>query len=369
MNAQVCLVAELQRALGHSSDDARERILSRVTNLFLSATHYDDEQIRLYDEIMMRLVERIEKAALVELSEQLAPIDRAPPNVIRSLAMNDAIDVAGPVLLRSPCLSDEQLIAIANAKSPAHLLAISGRDRLSEPLTDVLVSKGDGQVAQQVVANPGARFSEAGFEALVERAEKDERLAVGIVGRPDVPLHIFCSLQACASEVVQQRLLTATRHENHARVQEVIARVSGAIADEVPRPRKYAEALRRVLSRHGSGNLNEDDVVYFARRGEVAETVAALSVIWSLPIEATERIVCRAPVGALLLCSKGAGFAWSTVREIARIRSTEPSPQRLIELRNNFAALSETTARVALTAWQRGEPRISPIEPTCCAAG
>jgi uncharacterized protein DUF2336 len=369
MNTHVSLMTELQQALDRGSDGARERILSRVTALFLSASHYDDEQIRIYDEILLRLVERIEEAALVQLSEHLAPIEHPPPNVIRTLAMNDAIDVAGPILLRSPGLSDEQLIAIAQAKSQAHLLAISGRGRLSEPLTDVLVSKGDGKVAQQVVSNPGARFSQAGFEVLAKRAENDEELAAGIVGRPDVPLRVFCSLLASATEIVQQRLLAATHQENHARVQEVVVRVSGAIADEVPPPPNYAEALRSVLSQHGSGNLTEEDVMYFACRRELAETVAALSVVWSLPIEVTEHLVCRMPVDTLLLCSKGAGFAWSTVRAIAQVRPAAPSPQRLIELRNRFASLSESDGRVALIKWQRGEPRTSPIEPNLRALG
>jgi hypothetical protein len=108
--------------------------------------------------------------------------------------------------------------------------------------------------------------------------------------------------------------------------------------------------------------LNEEQVASFARRGELEQTVAALSLVWSMSIEVTERIVCQAPVEVLLLCSKGVGFAWSTVGAIAQVRPTEPSPQRLIELRNKFATLSESDGRVALNEWQRGEPRGTPMD-------
>ena len=44
-------------------------------------------------------------------------------------------------------------------------------------MTDVLVRRGDRDVARQVAENHGARISETGFVRLVERAESDGMLA------------------------------------------------------------------------------------------------------------------------------------------------------------------------------------------------
>src|SRR5580704_8958796 len=83
--------------------------------------------------------ERIETRALIRLSTVLAPVDNAPIEVIRRMAHDDEIEVAGPVLVRSTRLSDDDLIRIAETRSQQHQLAISGRALLIEMVTDVLV--------------------------------------------------------------------------------------------------------------------------------------------------------------------------------------------------------------------------------------
>jgi hypothetical protein len=62
------------------------------------AGQYDPAQMKLFDGVLMRMIERIEIHALAELGERLAPIDGAPVEVIRHLARHDEIIVAGPVL-------------------------------------------------------------------------------------------------------------------------------------------------------------------------------------------------------------------------------------------------------------------------------
>jgi uncharacterized protein (DUF2336 family) len=347
------LMAELGRALNEGSEANGARILSNITNLLLSATSYDQEQIRLYDEVIGRLITRIGTLALVELSEQIAPINYAPPNVIRALAVNDDIRVAGPVLTQSPCLTDDTLVTIANEKSQAHLLAISRRERLSDPVTDVLAAKGNPTVAQQVIANPGAQFSENGFNVLAKRAERHESLAVGIVARPDLPLCVFSRLLACASDEVKRRLLAATRQQSQDLISDVVTRAAGMIADEASHYRDYSAALRNVILGHPSGKLTEADVVYFAERGELEEMVAALSVIWCVPIELADQLVLRGRVNSLLFCSKAADFEWPTVAAILRKRPLEPTPRRPTEL--EYAALSARMAGEVLSVWQSGQ--------------
>jgi uncharacterized protein (DUF2336 family) len=149
MTAQL-LVMELDRTLDDCSKTRRAQILSRVTDLFLSETQYSDEQICLYDEVMGRLIQRIETDALAQLSERLAVIDWAPPNLVLSLARHDEIAVSCAVLAKSNRLRDDDLVAIAQTKSQDHLLAICCRGRLSEPITDVLVARGNAEVARTV---------------------------------------------------------------------------------------------------------------------------------------------------------------------------------------------------------------------------
>ena len=93
--------------------------------LFLDgAEHFNDEHVALFDDVIGYLIEEIEAKALAELARRLAPVPNAPHGVVRTLAKNDDIAVAGPVLQQAR-LAEPDLIHIAETKSQAHLLALS----------------------------------------------------------------------------------------------------------------------------------------------------------------------------------------------------------------------------------------------------
>jgi uncharacterized protein (DUF2336 family) len=55
----------------------------------------------VFGEVIERLADEIEVAARAQLSNRLAPSDNAPVKVVKKLAFDDSIDVAGPVLRQS----------------------------------------------------------------------------------------------------------------------------------------------------------------------------------------------------------------------------------------------------------------------------
>ena len=150
------LIIELEDAVQSHSAERRVETLRRVTDLFLGeADRLNDEQIAVFDDVLGKLIQRIETKALVELSSRLAPIDTAPIDVIRRLARDEEIAVAGPVLTQSPRLTAADLIEVAKTKSQGHLLAISGRSQLEEAVTDALLTRGNHEVASRLAANSG----------------------------------------------------------------------------------------------------------------------------------------------------------------------------------------------------------------------
>src|ERR1700688_3203867 len=204
------LLDELQTTLAHGTVARRVETLRRVTDLFINgAVDFSDEQIGLFDDVFQCLMEHIEASARALLAERLAPIDSAPPLTIRALAFDDLIEVAAPVLSRSERLDDETLIETARNKSQAHLMAISIRKVLSRAVTDVLVLRGNDEVIQSTVNNPGAEFSDRGFTRLVDRTEGDDNLATCLAVRPTIPRHLYLKLLAKASATVRERLEAA----------------------------------------------------------------------------------------------------------------------------------------------------------------
>jgi uncharacterized protein (DUF2336 family) len=184
------LMQDLERAIAIGSTGRNEATLRRVTDLFLlDAPLFTDEQIRIFEGVIGRLVAAAGTRARAELALRLAEAAHAPPGVIRALA-HDEIAVAHPILVHSPRLADEDLIAVAAARGRDHLRAIARRKALAEPVTDLLVARGDGPAMRAMAANTGARLSAEGAAALVDRARFDDDLRQWLARRTDLPLQV-----------------------------------------------------------------------------------------------------------------------------------------------------------------------------------
>lgn len=182
------LILELDAALSKATNHRQLEILRRVTDLFvMGADKYSDEQIAIFDDVIARLIAKMDQRALRELSARLADVANPPKSVVTQLSVSDDITISGPALEKSEGISDEALVSIATSKSQKHLKAIAGRPKLSEVVTDVLVDRGDPEVSRRVSANLGARLSEIGFVKLINRAKKDRNLADAIAMRDDLP--------------------------------------------------------------------------------------------------------------------------------------------------------------------------------------
>src|ERR1700687_1603201 len=125
------LIAQFDAALGKLPSSQHLVIQRQVTDLFLGcAAFHSERQAAIFNGVMGRLIERVDRRALLELSGRLATVDNAPANVIGRLSSDNDIAIAGPVLEKSNVLTDENLVAIAKVKSQDHLWAIAGRKRL-----------------------------------------------------------------------------------------------------------------------------------------------------------------------------------------------------------------------------------------------
>src|SRR6516165_11139338 len=145
------LVEEFEAALTSGSVARRIDILARITDLFTSGVErYSKDQIDLFDDVMMRLVRTVVAKTRAEVAERLTPIAKAPSHLMRLFALDDNIAVAGPVLARSACLAERDLLEAARTKSQRHLLAIAQRSLLSEALTDILIERGDRDVVRSL---------------------------------------------------------------------------------------------------------------------------------------------------------------------------------------------------------------------------
>ncbi len=352
MGAPVSLLPELEDVVQHGSAEKRAETLRRITTLFLDgAAAFSNEHVGLFDDVIGYLIEEIEAKALAELARRLAPVPNAPEGVVRTLAENDDIAVAGPVLKQAR-LDDPELMQIAESKSQAHLLALSERTNVSEALAEILVTRGDREVARSIATNQKAQLSENAFSTLVKRAEQDGVLAEKVGLRTDIPPRLFRQLLMQASDVVQKRLLAQAKPETQAEIRRVLAKVTDEVAARAS-PRNYTAALAAVRALHKERKLSEADIAEYAKSGRYEETIAALATLCAVPVEVVDRLMAGERADPVLILARSAGFGWPTVREVINARpGLKPSPATLDAAYENFERLTAATAQRVVRFWQ-----------------
>lgn len=344
-------LVEVEDAIATRSASGRGETLRKVTDLFVGgAERLNEQQVAVFDDVLVRIVELTDTAAKAELSERLSTIANAPVNVVDRLANDDSIEVAQPVLANSNRVSEARLAELAATKGRRHMLAIAGRQQLGEQITDALLRRGDHQVARTVATNAGARVSEKGYEALVDLAAGDPHLAEFVVQRQDIPPRHFRTLIAMAPEPVQQRL-ASTNPRLAERIRQAIAEAQEAAQ---PVQRDYTRAKETVDALAKTEMLDDDTVHDFAKAEQFEESVVALAVLTGLTIEPTARLLTSEPVSTLLIAARSAELTWPTAKALMLLRTAgHSSPQDIEDARMNFVRLNPVTAKQGLKFYKQ----------------
>jgi uncharacterized protein (DUF2336 family) len=355
MTTTISLIDDLERALANNDDAHRAQMLSRVTDLFfVGAGHYSADQVNLFEEVITKLAATIEPMVRAKLAERLAPAANAPAGVVRMLAFDDNIEVARPVLRASKCLSESDLVDNANSKSQEHLIAISERKNLSEAVTDVLVTRGDQHVAYSVSRNASARISHAGFRMLLKRAIGDDKLAMLVGTRADLPRQHFLRLIDQASAAVRARLVAENLGDS-AVVDDVVEEIStGLRTDACKLSADYAAARAAVEALHRAGKLTEAEVHRLAAEKRLAEAAAALTLLCGVENDIVERALFAPGSDILVILAKLAGFSWETAKTILVLKSADRAMAQLNleQAKLSFERLQPATARHVLGFYQ-----------------
>ncbi len=349
------LLAELEVAVKTGTPEKRVDTLRRVTGLFLGKSdQLNEQQIGVFDDVLVHLIQRIETKALVQLSKSLAPVDNAPIEVIRRLSRHDEVTVAGPVLSQSNRLSETDLVDIAKHKGQGHMLAISGRTSLPEVVTDVLVERGDVQVHHALARNAGAQFSESGFASLVKKSASDEKLAERLGVRLDIPLELLRQLLARATDLVRSRLLASASPQHHEQIQRALASIANEVSREATKPCDFVRADNAVLELNRCGKLNERVLEAFIKERRYEEMTATLALFCGAKSDLIERLLKNLRHEGLIVACKAAKLSWSTVELILKNRFSHhsPSEQELIEAKDNFLELSQVAAQRSMRFMQ-----------------
>jgi uncharacterized protein (DUF2336 family) len=357
-NLQANLIDQLEEVLASKDVSRRADILRKVTDLFvLGSGNFSEDQVELFDNVMGKLLENIERAARARFGSRIARLSDAPLNVVRVLASDVAIEVAGPILRHCERLDQDALIENAKTQGQGHLLAISGRKVLVEPVTDVLVERGNQLVVSSTARNGGAKFSDFGISTLVRRARDDGDLALCVWARPDIPRQDLLKLFMDASEAVKSQLIEADP-----RRAELIKSMVAKATDQIQTKARvgsndFSLAMSHVSHLHASGSLGEAQLLTFAREGSLDRVVAALSLMCDLPVGLVERAFVQNQTEQILVLARAINISWATTEPLLLLHAgvNGSSRQQLDQCLISFSRLQPKTAQTALQFYRMRE--------------
>lgn len=339
------LIDALEAAVAAQDLRRQSKVMRRVTDLFFrSDSAVRPEQADLFDAVMARLVGAVDARVRAEFGGRLALAPYAPQQTLRLLALDDSIDVAGPVLEQAEALSEAALVETAKTKSQGHLLAISRRKTVTVAVTDVLVDRGNDEVLRTTAGNAGARFSANGIAELSTRGAQDPELACRLWSRTDVPReHLLRLIEGASRDVIARLVVTDTAKAELFR--ELVAEAANRVRDVVRQSSgRHAAAFIRVEQLNRAGQLDEPALRQFAEDGAFEEVLVSLSLKCDLPVAVVERALADRRVDQLLVFAKAADLSWETTRAVlVMLKLSDINVQHHV-----FGRLQAKTAKTAL---------------------
>src|SRR5258707_4001232 len=330
----------------------------RISELFLKgAANFRSDHVELFDGVLIGLVPHAELAARADLAERLSVLGNAPRALVGQLAREDEISIAGPLLRRSPVINERALIEIAGIKGQGHLLAMSRRPTLSPDLTDVIVRRGDRETVRRAAGNAGALFSQAGYSALIKRANQDGVLTLTVGQRDDLSDPQLKDLLTGSIDIIRRRLFEVVKRGRQAAIKQAMSEISG-VPEVLESRRDFAPAQRAILALHGAGELNEAALLGFAKAHKYEEAIAALAAMSGVKIATLDRLIAGDRHDPMLIVGKTIGLDWATVRALILLRlgpHRVPAPADIENTRVNFARLMPSTAERVVEFWKARE--------------
>lgn len=304
------------------SDAVRIDLAAKIARLAPGLSKEAHERLRklTYDVLEILVRDQVTRVRQV-IAETLKDVADLPPEIIRLLARDCEIAVAGPVLEFSPLLSDEDLLSIiAEAPIPGAVAAIARRPRVHEAVADSIGASLDVDAVAALLANPSAQIREETLDRLVDRAPEIVSWHKPLVERPKLSAAIAKKLASFVAEHLLRRL-SERRDLDPATAREVAAVVRQRLAEEPKQgeaaaaPHKSGdEALTRARRLKQQGKLDEAAVLGAGHdRGFVR---AALAVLSELPVEVIDRVLAaHSPKGVTALAWKS-GFGMRAAHKL-----------------------------------------------------
>ena len=344
------------RVLNGDSDILeRDQLFRNMAQLYsFVSDRCDDEQVAQYDEVLCQLAELVEVEARTHVAKLLAPLERAPGNVVNKLA-NDTIEVAAPLLEFSNVLSDDDLIDIATNQSEEHRVAIAGRTNVPERVGDAIVEHGAGPAVVRLVRNEKAELGKETLHKLVVRASTDASLVSDLRGRADIDWNSLRDEIGAAGQKVLDILGARTAPLDPVTAGKVNAVVYNRMRNRAGfSAQEWKVAYNQVKALSDRRQLDERALARFARFGYGHHSAAALTVMLAVSPEVFVKWLAMQDYVAITVALRALGLAPDLFEALVSSMPWRdlPTDHDKSNIRKRYEALSQEEASGIFELWR-----------------
>lgn len=359
-------------ALAHqNSAESRKALGTNIVDQFASggAETLSERERALMLDILHKVVADVEMSVRKRLSECLADAADAPPALIRLLA-DDDIEVAYPVLTRSPVLGDADLIEIVQHRALEHQFAIAMRYSVSEDVSAALVAYGRPPIIETLLRNENARLSQATLAYLVEESRRVDSFREPLLRRnelgTDLAKRMFLWVSATLRDFIVDHFAL-----DEATVEELLEKAAAEQLDDSATGNEPSSAEKLADALEENGKITPDMLVDAMAQGEINLFVSMFGRVTGLPRDLVMRLLFDAKGEGLAVACKGMGLdrrAFCSLLDLSRKARPSAAPQD-----GSALALFDATPRKAaagvLKKWQRQSDYVPAVDDLKLKAG
>lgn len=249
----IARTADLLALAGSRSVDDRQRLMLGVVAL-CNANPPTDGCEPVLSDIFLALARDAETRIRQTLAEQLADAVWAP-RALLDLLMMDEIDVARPVIARSPLMRDEDLLRILVEATLEHQVEVARRPHISGRVADAVIDTGLPAPMTALASNATAEIGESGLQRLIEHARRIAALRSPLSRHPRLNQKLAMTLYAMVGDALRTELQSRFVDAGPA----LPAAISSAIESAAARPQSPSMTVLLASSGDGAGDRDEMD--------------------------------------------------------------------------------------------------------------
>jgi len=311
-----------QLAINPQSGASREEIYLAVASLYrIQGAGLNSRERELMRDILRRLTRDVEMAIRVALAQRLSEDTTAPHDLIL-LLVDDSIEVARPLILHSPLLTEADVLTLIAEAGVSHQEAVASRPNIGEPVTEALARCEHESVLLALVRNVTARISETTYNVLVEKSRAITGLAEPLVRRPDLPPQLATQMCEWVSDALKNYI--KTNYTIAARtVDSALADANKVLKSEPPGPKDPPpdSAQKLIEKLAASGQLKAGFLMRVLSQGQADLFDLAFARLLEVELEKFRPYFYQDAIRPVALACRAAGIdrsVFATVFNLSR---------------------------------------------------